>query len=145
MIKEILVGTISGGVLAIAGYILVVKENQVNIEHIKKDLQEIKEIGRKNDTSITATNLFVAQAHPDRDASTLVTTVKLKEFNNEEIYILADTISDVKLGSGNNNDIINAPAAFNALVEKYNLTGDDVVNLHSVANMPFVAGAQHEL
>lgn len=136
MVKEIIVAVVGGSVVALAGYLLGVKENQVNITHIKQELQDIKEIGKNNQDSLVATKLFVAQAHPNRDASTLASIVKLQKLNKNEVEILARSLSDVKIGPGPNNELVKIPVNLKDLAEKYNLNGNDFASFTAVANMP---------
>jgi len=134
MIKEITIVVITSSILAVAAYVLVVKENKINIIHIKKELKEMKDIAKKNEDSLVATKLFIAQAHPDRDASNLASLIKLQKFNRAEIVALAQSLPDVKLGPGPNKEIVKLPVSLKELVKKYQLTGNDFANFTAVAN-----------
>lgn len=136
MVKEIIIAVVGASAVALAGYLLGVKENQVNIANIKKDLVEIKEIGEKNGNSLIATKLFIAQAHPNRDASKLASLNKLQKFDSSEVEVLAGALSAVKLGPGSTKEIVKLPVNLEAITRKYHLSGNDFANFTAVANLP---------
>ena len=136
MIKESIIAVIGGGTVAFAGYLLVVNENQVNIANIQRELIEIKTIGKENGKSLVATKLFIAQAHPGRDTSTLASLVKLKQLEDSEIQVLAGSLANVKVGPEPNNEILKLPVELKAIVKKYQLNGDDFAAYTAVANLP---------
>ncbi len=136
MIKEIVIAVVGGGVVALGSYLLGVKENQNNIGHIKQELVEIKEIGKRNQDSLVATKLFIAQAHPDRDTSRLASIIKLQKFNKEEVEVLAQSLPEVKLKSGLTIEIVKLPKSLLGLVKKHKLEGNDFENFAAIANLP---------
>lgn len=105
-------------VLAIAGYIFVVKENQIRIDSLEKlvkgqsesvedGLKEldaafdthIEKLNRSLDrhrTSVDSLKLFVVAAHPDRDYVSLVSSRKLQSLNSVEFEVLANGLNEYK-------------------------------------------------
>ena len=140
MIKELVVAVVGGGVVALAGYLLVITKNQVNISHIQSDIMEIKEFSKKNSKSLVATKLFIAQAHPDRDASSLASLMKLQKLDDSEVEVLAGALPDVKLGPGPENEIVKMPVQLKAIVDKHQLNGIDIAIFWAVANLPVKDG-----
>jgi len=115
MLKEAFVAVISavisGIVLTFAGYLLIIKENQVIIQSLKEQVadlkkdalrtfeieidnfREIKEKMEKTDTSLNATKLFIASVHPDnKNISMLSSLKKLNNLSIPELEQLAEGI-----------------------------------------------------
>ena len=105
-------------VLAIAGYVFVVKENQIRIESLEKLVKSqsesvengLKELDSALDkhaeqlngslerhrTSVNSLKLFVVAAHPDRDYVSLVSSRKLQSLNPAEFEVLANGLTEYK-------------------------------------------------
>lgn len=134
--KAIIIAVVSGLIVAAAGYLLIVKENQMSIRAVEKEISQLREMGIKTQDSLNATKLFVAQAHPDRDASTLASIMKLKKLDINEITGLASSLRKVEVGPAPENEIKQAPADVRALIEKYELTGKDLKVYGKIAELP---------
>ncbi|MDR4513158.1 hypothetical protein [Nitrosomonas sp.] len=105
MVKEIIASIVAAGIVAFAGYLFIVKENQLMIRNLSDDLTNIKNEIEKSNSALRATNLFIAQAHPDRDVSMLASMKKLQEFNKQEIKILAESLPEIQVTTSNNKKI----------------------------------------
>lgn len=105
-------------ILAIVGYVFVVKENQIKIdtlENLVKGQSESVERGlreldaaldthieklngslERHRTSVDSLKLFVVSAHPDRDYVSLVSSRKLQSLNPLEFEVLANGLHEYK-------------------------------------------------
>jgi len=139
MLKELGIAIVGGSIAALGGYLLLVTENKTDIKHIEKQLAEIKAIAKENGQSLISTKLFVAQAHPDRDSSSLVSLEKLSFFENADVIKLAETIAQydedsetiekLRLKLVNSDDIAH-------LKQKYNLEVADINTYVDIAKSP---------
>ena len=136
MVKELVVAVLGGGVVALAGYLLGVKENQVNIDNLKSELAEIKAIGQKNQDSLVATKLFIAQAHPERDAGNLASVMKLKQLDKIEVFTLAESLPEIKFQSGPGHKLAKLPEELEALAKKHDFKGKDFASYAEIADLP---------
>ncbi|WP_421911685.1 hypothetical protein [Marinobacter sp.] len=105
-------------VLAIAGYIFVVKENQIRIDSLEKlvegqsesvegglkeldaaldtHIEKLNSSLERHRTSVDSLKLFVVAAHPDRDYVSLVSSRKLQSLSSVEFEVLANGLNEYK-------------------------------------------------
>ncbi|PUB83979.1 MAG: hypothetical protein DBP02_10110 [gamma proteobacterium symbiont of Ctena orbiculata] len=93
MYKEITVAVIAGIIVSIASYLLIIKENQMSITALQNEVKQLREMEMKTQTSLNATKLFIASAHPDKDISKLASIKKLQKLNKNELEVLAEGIN----------------------------------------------------
>ncbi len=135
MLKEIIVAIISGAVIAISGYVFVVKENQIRIEFLVEQSKELKQSLKEIKGSVNSTNLFVTAAHPKGDLKLLQTSAKLKSLSIGEIGILGSALeSGYFKGQGSNVLTEDAPEMVKALNAKHNFNKNDISNFHQIIN-----------
>lgn len=120
----IAVGTtiVASFILGIAGYILVVKENQIRIQTLENTLKSQSEILakrlddlnlqfgthidkldntlEKNRSSVDSLKLFVVAAHPDKSHVSLISSLKLQSLSPDEFDVLANGLNIYKKGAG---------------------------------------------
>lgn len=133
MIKEITVAVVSAAVIAITGYILVIKENQLKIEFLTEKIAELKEISTNTQGSLNATKLFIASAHPKRDISSLASLEKLKDATPSEYTILGTALAKENIKFGVNNEIKTTSPQFRAFIAKYDLNKNDIETYSIIA------------
>ena len=145
--REIMVAVIAAVIVAGGAYLLIVKENQIYIvtlqaelTEVKSELVQLRQADEAAKTSLSATRLFVAQAHPDRDPLYMFSALKLKDLDSNEIDILAASLPEVELGPGPSKEILNAPEPLKQLIEKYDFSGDDLATYYEVADLPESTG-----
>jgi len=133
MVKEIVISVVSAGIALGGNYVLIAKENQVNISNIQRDISEIKTVGKETSDSLVATKLFVAQAHPNRDTSSLSSIEKLQKLDDEEVKILAGHLGEIEFSPGSNSEVKILPVGLQNMAAKYQLTGEDFGYFTSLA------------
>lgn len=89
MYREITVAVIAGIIVSIASYLLIVKENQMSIAALNNEVKQLRELEIKTQSSLNATKLFTASAHPEKDISTLSSVKKLQKLDQTELEVLA--------------------------------------------------------
>lgn len=109
---------LTASILAIVGYVFVVKENQIRIETlenlVKSQSESVEEgledldtaldthIDKLNSslerqrTNVDSLKLFVVAAHPDRDYVSLVSSRKLQSLKPAELEVLANGLNEYK-------------------------------------------------
>lgn len=138
MLRELVIAVVGGSVVALSAYLLGVKENQINIDHLKRELADIKAIGEKNSDSLVATKLFIAQAHPDRDISKIASVKKLQQLDRAEIVKLAEALPEIKFEPGPGYRIAVLPKDLAELARKHEFSGKDFASYTELANLPFM-------
>ena len=133
--KALIIAAVSGLIVALGSYLLVVKENKVRIEGLQSTLEDLRDSSIKIQDSLTATKLFIVQAHPDRNASSLAAVMKLKNLNKAELATLAEGLRNIKI-VGPNKEVHQASAEIQELMKKHNLTGKDFITYYRVAELP---------
>ncbi len=153
IVKGLLIVVGGAIIVAVPGYLFVVKENQVRIESLQKSvdeiklaqnpllpvpgtLKEIRENTEKLQDSLNATKLFVAQAHPDRDTSSLAAIMKLQGFKPSDFTTLAKGLRNVTIVQST-GQVIDAAPEFMKLMRKYGITAKDISKYRmAVADTP---------
>jgi hypothetical protein len=137
-VSGLLIAIIGGGIVALAGYLLIVKENQMEIASLKSTISDLKMIATDTQKSLNATRLFIAQAHPDRDLAQRGSVEKLRGLSTKEIEELADSLPQVQLT--NTKEVESVPVSIQNLMEKYNWTEGDVGTYYEIAELPTKEG-----
>lgn len=136
MIKEILIGVLTIGLIGIFTYVIQIEKNQVHLLNISKQLKEIKRIGDENTKALGVTKLFVGRAHPDRDASMLISLMKLREVSDQDMRTIALQVQDDELAliiaPEEEIGVLKLPEKLIFLSDKYNLTVTDLVNYSKI-------------
>lgn len=140
MTRQIIVGVVialvSGFLVAVPGYLFVVKKNQVDIVNLQREVDRLKDSGREYDKSLVATKLFIAQAHPDRDISNFASLQKLQDLNAAEIRVLAGELQKAQLTSGPQGEIVSTSNKLQQLIQRFQFNDDDLETYQAVAEMP---------
>mgnify|MGYP005989476253 CR=1 FL=1 len=146
--KQVLVAVITAAVLGFFGYIFVVKENQIKIEQLEKNLAKESESMAKSITDITkkldahyngikssigesrstidSLKLFVVAAHPNRNHLSLTASAKLQSLNSNQFNVLATGLMYYKDNSSSNLKTINFDDEFIRLIEDNQITKTDL-------------------
>lgn len=164
MIKEILVSLISAAIIASAGYLFIIKENQINITNLTREINELKklketpikinfltteikelrELEEKIQSSLNSTKLFIAAAHPSRDLTILVSIAKLQKMKPKEVELIASNIDKWDMDA-TNTKINNAPNELKLLLDKYKINKEDLTVFATVTNESLVPLNPYEL
>ena len=129
--KGVSSAVIAAGIIGIAGYLLIVKENQTKIEALTKSIDGLKESADETQKSLNTTRLFVAQAHPNRKLSQADSLKKLQALNMNEMVLLAEGLPELEVSGENTVKIV--PASIRGLAAKYDFSEKDLVVFHAVA------------
>ena len=102
--KQVIAGLLVAAISAGAASMWWARENQLRLQILQRDMDNISSRGDRNTTSITALQLFVVSAHPDRTCLPLTSARKLGEFTAGDLHTLAaqmDRYPDAKAFSLN--------------------------------------------
>ncbi|KKL83822.1 hypothetical protein LCGC14_1970930, partial [marine sediment metagenome] len=94
--KGVIIGAVTVGLPLFFGYIFVVKENQLKIAGIEKELTRYNNQMGRTGGAISALKLFVVTAHPDKDYISLASARKLQTLKPSEIMVLASELSKIE-------------------------------------------------
>jgi hypothetical protein len=136
--KGVSTAVIGAGVIGLASYLLIIKENQIEIRALRDSIQKLELSDTKTQASLNTTRLFVAQAHPNRTLSLAPSLKKLGELDRMEIELLAGALTYVEIVDGvdGGERVKDIPPSLKVLFEKYNLTTKDLVAFHAVGTSP---------
>jgi hypothetical protein len=87
--KGILIGLITTAIIAGFGYVCLVRENQLRIQIMQRDMDRLSSQVESGNNSLNAIKLFVVSAHPDRNMLPVSSAKKLQRLEPKEIATLA--------------------------------------------------------
>jgi len=119
--KGVLIGLIIAAISAVLGYFCLVRENQIRIQTIQRDIENLSSRVERGNESLNALKLFVVSAHPDRNYIPLTSAGKLQDLTAGEINTLAGQI-----------DKYTTARAFSLNAQKDNLKINDIMTKYQI-------------
>lgn len=130
MVREFLISAIGGSIVALAGYLLIVKENQVKIDYLSQQVKELQEFESGTRNALAATKLFVVSAHPERDFSALTSLKKIQDTKYKEIEVMAAVLI------GDNNDLTSIDNKALGFIRTLNIDQKDLSVYKQIVEKP---------
>ena len=129
--KGVLIGLVTIAIPALLGYVWLIRENQIRIQTIQRDIESLSSRVERGNESLNALKLFVVSAHPDRNYISITSAGKLQDLTAGEINTLAAEIDKYSTARAFSLSASKDNPQINDIMARYQIDQNDLRNYWS--------------
>ncbi len=131
--RGILIGLITTAIIAGFGYVWLVRENQLRIQIMQRDMDRLSFQVESGNNSLYAIKLFVVSAHPDRNMLPVSSANKLQRLEPKEMATLAALIGRYSSAKAFSQRVPNDDPRLGSFLANHEINQNDLQNYWHMA------------